>query len=181
MKRLKISIASIALLVTFAACGNNNQGQSGSNNDGQENMINTTEDVRPDTMSNDEDATFNYNATEYDKYMQEKMHELNFTEISIEVIYSNGKEYEATIDQDENEPMEAELENELNNEHITGKAAFDYIYERVKNLNLTGKSEQQEVIDQIIKVFDLPKDYAEIDIEITFNDGNKIDIETNKQ
>ncbi|MEI3607397.1 YusW family protein [Pseudogracilibacillus sp. SE30717A] len=183
MKRIIINLASLALLLTITACGYNNQGQTGTNtnNERNENTINTTEDVRPDTMSNDEDATFDYNATQYNDYMKEKMDELNFTAISIEVKYSDGKEFEANIDQDRNEPIEAELEDELTNNHVTGKAAFDQIYVKIKDLNLKSDSEQQHVIDQILKAFDLPKDYSIIDIDILFNDGNKIDIEKNKQ
>ena len=181
MKTIRIIFASIVLMIALSACGTNNQGGTDNNNtENSENTLNTTEDIQPDTMTNDEDDTFDYNRTQDDDYMRSKMEELNFNEISVEVIYQDGKEYEAEIDQDRNEPMEAKVEDDLNNAFLQGKDAFDHIFERAKKLEITNESSDQDVIKQVLQSFDLPKDYTEFEIEITFNDGKKLDVEDRK-
>ena len=115
-----------------------------------------------------------------DEYMREKMAELNFSEIEIDVEYQGGKEFEAEIDQDRNEPILAEVEDDLNNAFLQGKDAFDHIFERAKKLEITNESSDQDVIKQVLQSFDLPKDYTEFEIEITFNDGKKLDVEDRK-
>src|SRR5690625_4311010 len=115
-----------------------------------------------------------------DDDMRTKMEELNFTEISLEVQYQDRKEYEAEIDADPNEPIEAEVEDELNNVYLRGKEAFDELFPKVKKLNLTSKSSKQEIIEQIIEAFELPADYVDFDVEIRFKDGVKKDIEDRK-
>ena len=181
MKTIRIIFASIVLMTALSACGTNNQGGTDNNNtENSENTLNTTEDIQPDTMTNDEDDTFDYNRTQDDDYMRSKMEELNFNEISVEVIYQDGKEYEAEIDQDRNEPMEAKVEDDLNNAFLQGKDSFDHIFERSKKLEITNESSDQDVIKQVLQSFDLPKDYTEFEIEITFNDGKKLDVEDRK-
>lgn len=181
MKTIRIIFASIVLMIALSACGNNNQGGTDNNNtENSENTLNTTEDIQPDTMTNDEDDTFDYNRTQDDDYMRSKMEDLNFNEISIEIIYQDGKEYEVEIDQDRNEPMEAKVEDDLNNAFLQGKDAFDHIFERAKKLEITKENSDQDVIKQVLQSFNLPEDYTEFEIEITFNDGKKLDVEDRK-
>ena len=76
--------------------------------------------------------------------------------------------------------MEAKVEDDLNNAFLQGKDAFDHIFERAKKLEITNESSDQDVIKQVLQSFDLPKDYTEFEIEITFNDGKKLDVEDRK-
>ena len=115
-----------------------------------------------------------------DEYMREKMAELNFSEIEIDVEYQGGKEFEAEIDQDRNEPILAEVEDDLNNVYLRGREAFDHIFEKAKKLDLTSNSSKQEVIDQVLNAFDLPNDYIKIEVEIDFDDGKKLNVEDRK-
>ena len=74
MKTIRIIFASIVLMIALSACGNNNQGGTDNNNtENSENTLNTTEDIQPDTMTNDEDDTFDYNRTQDDDYMRSKI------------------------------------------------------------------------------------------------------------
>lgn len=183
MNRLRMMVTSIILIVLLTACGDNNSEGANPDNDpiNQDKTNNTTEDVNEDTMTNDEDFTNQINADNYQDYTSSKMDELNFNEISIDVSYGKDKEYEATIDQDRNEPIEAEVEDELNNEFLNGKDAFDYIFTRAETLDLTSNSSDEDVIDQILEAFDLPSDYVEFEVEITFNDGKELNVEDYKQ
>ncbi|MEI3611842.1 YusW family protein [Pseudogracilibacillus sp. SO30301A] len=115
-----------------------------------------------------------------DEYMREKMAELNFSEIDIDVEYQGGKEFEAEIDQDRNEPILAKVEDDLNNVYLRGREAFDHIFERANKLDVTSNSTKQQIIDQVLNAFDLPNDYIKIDVEIEFDDGKKVDIEDRK-
>src|SRR5690625_5027975 len=112
--------------------------------------------------------------------MESKMNELDFYEFSLEVSYGKNQEFEVTIDKDRNEPIEAEVEDELKNEFLQGRDAFDYIFERVEKLEITSDSERQNVIDKMLEAFDLSADYTEFDLEIDFNDGKQLDIEDRK-
>lgn len=152
MKRLGIILASLTCLFVLSAFS------IVENSDHYRNVDNTP-------MQND------------DEYMREKMAELNFSEIEIDVEYRGGKEYEAEIDQDRNEPILAKVEDDLNNVYLRGREAFDHIFERASKLDLTSNSTKQQVIDQVLDVFNLPNDYIKMDVEIKFDDGKKIDIE----
>lgn len=152
MKRLGIILASLTCLFVLSAFS------IVENSDHYRNVDNTP-------MQND------------DEYMREKMAELNFSEIEIDVEYQGGKEYEAEIDQDRNEPILAKVEDDLNNVYLRGREAFDHIFERASKLDLTSNSTKQQVIDQVLDVFNLPNDYIKMDVEIKFDDGKKIDIE----
>ncbi len=158
MKRLGIILASIICLFVLSAFDKYSIVE---NPDRYPNVDNTP-------MQND------------DEYMREKMAELNFSEIEIDVEYQGGKEYEAEIDLDRNEPILAKVEDDLNNVYLRGREAFDHIFERASKLDLTSNSTKQQVIDQVLDVFNLPNDYIKLDVEIEFDDGKKVDIEDRK-
>ena len=56
--------------------------------------------------------------------MKSKMGKLNFSEMDLEVSYDEQKEYEAEINYDNSGSIGGEVSDDINNEHLRGKAAF---------------------------------------------------------
>src|SRR5690625_4224737 len=79
------------------------------------------------------------------QYMESQMQELNFSEIEVEVEYDNDEEFEVEIEADDHRSYTAEVEDELNNTYLFGREAFDFIYEKVQDLDVASDSDQNEV------------------------------------
>ena len=106
--------------------------------------------------------------------MNSEMNKLDFSDIELEVYYGEQKEYEAKITYDNSGFIGGEVDDDLNNEHLRGKVAFDSIYQKVKNLTISKDTNKKDAIDQILKLFDLPADYMNFELEIILNDGTKL-------
>ncbi|PIC86792.1 hypothetical protein CSV72_06720 [Sporosarcina sp. P20a] len=184
MKRLIITGVSVMALA-LAGCGTN------ATDDQKENSTETnppveqplepaTDDTNQNAGEAVPDATTDSSANSATGDMQAEMDKLSFKEIELDVSYGKDKEYEAEIEQDENEPIKAKVEDELNEIYLKGQEAFDDVYSKVKNLDVTKDSSQQETIDSILKAFNLQADYEKFEVEIKFNDGSKLEVEDRK-
>lgn len=186
-KRFFLVIGLIILML--AACQNNEQSQESPANPEQETETDTeanesseTEDgegtdAETDDESSAETKGNDTDSLDDDEYMTTKMDALDFYEIEIEVEYVDDKEYEAEIERDDNRPYTAEVEDELNNVYLEGREAFDDIYPKIEQLSISIDSEQTDIIEQVLSVFDLPDNYTKFEVEVKFNDGNEIDFE----
>ena len=179
MKRIKMFIVVFGLLAALTACGNNNSNVPNDNNDGVH-TENTSNNRDVGTRTSDGDRVADKYTSQVEDEMRAKMDELGFSEISVEVKYNNDQEYEAEIDQDKNEPIRGKVDDELNGVLLRGGEAFNHIIDRAEKLNLSSESNDQEVIKQVLEVFDLPKDYVEFEFEIEYNDGKKLEVEDRK-
>ena len=103
------------------------------------------------------------------------MAKLDFSEIDVEVSYGEQKEYEAEITYDNSGFIGGEVDDDINNEHLRGKVAFDSIYQKAKNLTISKDTNKKDAIDQILKSFNLPADYNKFELDIIFNDGTKLE------
>src|SRR5690606_36738908 len=114
--------------------------------------------------------------------MESKLAELNFSEIEIDIDYGKDEEFEVRIDRDDDgeEKMEVEIEDDINNILYRDREAFDYIFPKLETLEITSESAELDVIEQILNAFDLSDDYQKIEIEIQFDDGQKMDFEHTK-
>lgn len=182
-----IMIFNACLLVAFlAACGNQND----STNEPSESnppVNNQTENDPPQEENQDdlteEDAADEGNTTDNDgsieaknqEDMKKMMTDLNFQEIEIEISYGPDNEYEAKIEHHDNGDVEAEVEDELNNVKIEDDLeAFNHIYPKVKQLNITQDAANEEVIQEVLSAFDLEDNYEDFKVEIEFNDGTEV-------
>lgn len=107
--------------------------------------------------------------------MNSEMNKLDFSDFELEVYYGEQIEYEAEITYDNSGFIGGEVDDDLNNERLRGKVAFDSIYQKVKNLTISKDTNKKEAIDQILKSFDLPADYKNFELEIILNDGTKLE------
>src|SRR5699024_4355517 len=113
---------------------------------------------------------------EQQTYMQEKLAESYFEEAEIEVEYIDDIEYEVEIEQKDG-LIKAKIDDELSGKELTGLEAFDFIYERMEELTITPTSHIDDIADQIILLFDLTDDYVEIEVEVKFHNGSKLELE----
>lgn len=103
----------------------------------------------------------------------------NFKEFSLDVDYPENKSYEADYDYERN-GMEAELEDDRNNEKLYGDEAFNKMEPLLKKLTFDANTSNEEVINQVMSVFNIADDYEKIDIEVKFQDGTKKEYERMK-
>lgn len=186
MKRLPLLTFMLLLSLFLAGCGNDN---SENTDNGSQNSPETDAESAPSdsgTTSTDSGASENSNSNSTDAAsdqddMKAKMDQLAFSEIKVEVSYGKDREYEAEIEQDPNQPLEAEVEDELNGVYTKGKEAFDDIYPKAKELDITTDSTEQEIIDQVLSAFDLEPDYEKFEVDLTFNDGTVQEFENKKK
>ena len=133
---------------------------------------NVTQNDKGET-TNLNNPTSLHNTQDQDE-MKSKMAKLDFSEIDLEVSYREQKEYEAEINHDSSGFVGGEVDDDINNEHLRGRAAFDSIYQKAKNLTISKDTNKKDAIDQTLKLFDLPADYIKFELEIIFNDGTKL-------
>ncbi len=112
-------------------------------------------------------------------YMERELNKQYFREVEIDIEYDRDQEYSAEISFDDGR-IEAEIEDEIKGESLKGKEAFDYIVERMSQIDITTTSDMNSVTKDILSLFDLSDNYKELDIEVTLQNGSKIEIEDKK-
>ena len=185
MKKLLTLWSVLILAIFLAACDDqgNETNDTAGNNAGEE----TTEDTNNTTEDEDNEAGDNETPSDNTDVpdeaqsqddMKNMMAALDFNEIEIEISYGKDQEYEAEIEHHDNGDIEAEVEDEINGVDLNNDLeAFNHLYPYVKQLEITPDSEKQEVIDQVLNVFELVNDYEKFEIEFTFEDGKKLSFE----
>ncbi len=96
----------------------------------------------------------------------------NFVEFSLDVDYSATESYEVEYE-DKRSGIEAKLEDDRNNIRLQGDEAYTKLDPLFKQLNFDSTTPNDEVIDQVIKVFNIEDNYQSIEVEVEFVDGNE--------
>lgn len=182
MKKVLITAFSILLIAVLAACGSTDDKGDVSNppkdvTDDQQTNENGLNDSQNNDITNNGAATDETN----DKLdINEKMKELSFAEIELNVEYSEKEEYEAEVEKKSTGEYKAEVEDDITNIYLKGEEAFEHLHPILQGLNINSDSTKQEVIDAVLESFDLADDYKEFEVEITFQDGTKMEYEDKK-
>ncbi|WP_416147251.1 YusW family protein [Salipaludibacillus sp. HK11] len=94
--------------------------------------------------------------------------ELNFGTLKLAAEYEDG-EYEVEYEYNEGEP-EAEIEDTRDDEQVIneGEEALTELEEILPELELTNESTDEEIITEVVNVFELEEDYEELKVEIEF-------------
>lgn len=175
---LALSVTSL-LALTIAACGTETEQTGNSNIDKSPGVVNSENDNKDNTMAQSENKEEN-NTTSSDE-MGTKWAEIKYTDFELEVDYGKNKEYEAEIERNKsNDSIEADLEDELNGVDVNGEEAFNEIYPKVKKLKIDQQTSKEDAINQTLEAFDLESNYNKFELEITFEDGTKIEYEDRK-
>ena len=109
--------------------------------------------------------------------MQEMMDELEYAEFELEVEYAGDTEYEVEIEQKNVGTVKARIEDSLNHVERNGADAINELQPLVQQLTITKETNRDEAISDVLTTFNLPTDYTKFDLEITFNDGTKVEFE----
>ncbi|GHI00080.1 YusW family protein [Neobacillus kokaensis] len=167
MNRILLIFLSVFCIALLTACGGRTtetDNNTDRNNIAQNDIVKTTNRNNSNHLQNT-----------HDQYkMKSQMEKLDFSEIDLEVSYAEQKEYEAEINHDNSGFIGGEVDDDLNNKQLRGKAAFDSIYPKVEKLTFSKGTNKKDAIDQILQSFDLPANYTKFELEIIFNDGTKM-------
>ncbi|PFL72661.1 YusW family protein [Bacillus anthracis] len=122
-----------------------------------------------------EDTTSNKKTTEEAKNETPVDLKLNFNEFSLDADYQDTKrDYEADYKNiAADKKMEAKIEDHKANVNLTGDEAITKLSPLLQELKFDKDTPDQEVIDQVLNVFKLDKDYQKFELEIVFSDGTK--------
>jgi hypothetical protein len=96
----------------------------------------------------------------------------NFIEFSLDVDYSATESYEVEYE-DKKTGIEAKLQDDRKNEKLQGDEAYTKLEPLFKQLNFDSTTPNDEVIDQVIKVFNIEDNYQSVEVDVEFVDGNE--------
>lgn len=155
-KSLQVLFVSFAAFFLLAACGNKNvvDNPPVEEKGGQVN-------VEQDQIQNTELASKG-----------------KFKEFELDVEYADGKEY--SVDFDTLGDMEASIEDDINGEHIYGDDAMDQLNTKFDQLTFTKDTSDNEVIKEVLQVYNLDENYQDFELEVHFDDGTKKEYKNKK-
>ncbi|MDM5152996.1 YusW family protein [Bacillus sp. DX1.1] len=127
------------------------------------------------TTPKKEDTTSDKKTTEETKEEATQDLKLNFNEFKLDANYQDTKkDYEAEYKNKADEKtLEAKIEDHKANGQLTGDEAIAKLGPLLQKLKFDKDTPDQEVIDQVVDVFQLDKDYQKFDLEVVFSDGTK--------
>lgn len=187
VKYFRWTVLILAMVFLLAACSNNNDPKTDdtpmNNNNVSDNNTSETNDDASNDVSNDaignndassDEALPVEAATEED--MKILFESLPFTKVDVEVDYSNGQEFEVEMKQRNDGSLEADVDDEINQVDLEDDLqAFNYIYTRVKDLNIEQNTSKEDAIPMILDAFELSDDYVKFEAEFTFTEGTTIE------
>ena len=170
MKKSLLSILVFSTLVFVSACGNGNDNTDG-NNDA--NNDNTPMEQTNDNGNNDnetaQDNAQNGGATDNSNMATSN---LPFTSFDLDVEYGQNQSFEVNYD-NERDDREAKIEDDKNNQVLTGEEAFQELNNRFQNFKFDKSTNDEDVINEVIKSFELDDNYTKFDLEIKYADGTE--------
>src|SRR5690625_2134789 len=169
MKRYLKLMGMLILAIAIVGC-NQTDDQEQEQNQDQEQAGKTNSDAEEEPVEEDSSDT-----TGLDEMMKQ-METLDYTEFELEMKYEDDIEYEAEIKQSNNS-IDADLEDELNGVDIKGEEAFNELFPMIEQLTIEQNTEKEAAISEVLDIFDLEDNYRKFELEITFNDGVKLEYE----
>lgn len=158
MKKIAMLIMISSLLI-LSACNNDDDNKDKVNNPTDNNAVENN-----NANNNDQPDTNNAGTENNDK--------IPFSSFDLDVDYANFKSFEVEYD-NEDDGMEAKIEDEPNNRLLRGDEAFSELQSRFEQFKFDQNTPTEEVLNEVIKSFDLKTDYKQIDLEITYKDGTE--------
>ncbi|MGE7878628.1 YusW family protein [Peribacillus muralis] len=160
-KTLKVLSVPLAAMLVLAGCGEDKDEVK--NPPVQENENQADTNTETGTDNNNEKLPF------------------TFKDFQLEVDYpGNDNDYEAEYDTT-GAQTEASIEDEANKHKVLGDEAMKELTPMLEKLTFTKDSKDEEVIQEVTKVFNLKDDYEEFDLEVVFDDGTKKEYKVNNK
>ncbi|MBS4216883.1 hypothetical protein KHA96_00980 [Bacillus sp. FJAT-49711] len=180
MKKYFSSLLGITLMIGLAACSND----PSVDNNPKEQVIptETSENANtPDDKSKDNSGNKSVGTVADDQDAAKKMQELNFTKFDLDVDYENDQDFDIDFEQGNgNGDYEAKIEDTINDRRLKAMEAFNTIYTQLKDLGIDANTPKDEVIQKVLERFNLGDNYHSFELEYTFKDGTKMEINDNK-
>lgn len=183
LKNFLHSLLGLSLILVLVACSDDPSVDSNP----KEQVVPLTEEGQSKTPDNIEKGDGGNKSlggqVADDEKAIERMNELGFLEFDLEVKYANTEEYDLDFEQQSNDgDYKAELHDTVNNQNkkVKGMEAFLILYNQMKDANIDANTPQETVIQTVLESLHLPENYTEFDLDITFKDGTKLDIEDHK-
>lgn len=158
MKKSLMLLLCSSLLI-LSACGDDKDAVNNTNNDTTTEQNSTVPD--PNTNTNDGTTTQNESNTT-----------LPFSSFDLDVDYANFQSFEVEYEDDVDE-TEAKIKDELNNRTLRGDEAFQEMQNRFQQFTFNQNSSKEEVVNEVLKSFELDDTYEKFELEITFSDGTE--------
>jgi len=146
----KLIITVVTILFTLIGCNTN-----------QENASPPPENV---TYSKDDIRIFNNDWEHIDSNVYQ------FTSFELDVDYEQNKSFEAEYES-ERDGVEAKIEGGKFTDILTKDAALDELRPLFEELTFTSTTPDDEVISQVLRVFELNKDFKNFELEVEFSNG----------
>ncbi len=178
MKKLIILLLSSVFLLGITGCGSNNEDSTSPAEDEV-----TSEPEQDQNTSTQDEATSepeqDQNTSTQDEQSTNKDSEFDFIDFELEVEYADNKEYEADYEL-ENNQIEAKIEDDLNEVKLKDNEALEKLEPILKDLQVKQDTSKQDAINEVINAFNLPEDYHEFELKITFDDQTEVEFEDKK-
>ncbi|WP_157796432.1 YusW family protein [Bacillus sp. FJAT-45037] len=163
MKKMRAIIVLVAVLLMISACAtDDNVVESPTGNQEEDNVVMDESEESADTGDETGDGTDN--GMDPETYA--------FTHFELEVEYANDQEIDIDYE-NESDGMEAKYENDFEGIDLRGDEAMQELDPYFSQLTFDQSTPDNEVIEQVISVFNLEPDYEEFELEVTFEDGTK--------
>lgn len=179
MKKIYVFMLAIGLSLALVACGSTSEKENPAPE--ENNNADTTTGSSTDENNQNSSEPGHDSDIVMQEDMQKQMDDLDYAEFNLEVEYADHTEYEVELDKDDdNGAIEAKIEDSINNVKIRGEEAFNELYPMLKKLTISQQTSKEEAISETLKVFNLDNAYSKFEVEITFQDGTKIEFEDRK-
>ena len=111
------------------------------------------------------------NTTQTGELKEEQLYKDSFiTHFDLDVEYANDVSYNAEYTNNQNQ-VSAELEDEINKVNASGDEAYNLLLPSLEQLTFDEKTEDQEVLSQVMTAFGLEDNYTEFELEVKFKNG----------
>lgn len=131
----------------------------GCSNEQTENASPTPKNVNHAVMDDVKQQEQSFNFKEFDLDVDYKGINNNF-EVEFEEGFDSG-----------NGRLKASIEDEINNRHVRGATAFNELAPKLEKLRFTAETAEEDVVEDVLSVFDLSEDFTEFDLEVKFLNG----------
>lgn len=172
MKILMMILLSFSLVLFYgcntAANDKDNTEETTSNNNA--NVANTEQTKTQE----DTDAVNNQHANERTEVNINGGEEVNaltqYLDLDLDVEYANDISFEVDYEYSENN-IKAEIEDEINNVHLSGEEAKNTLLKNFEQLNFDENTDESEIVVQILTAFNLTDDFTKLELEVKYNTG----------
>ena len=164
---IRLTFISILIIGNLIGCNNNKP----------LNEVEHIDEVKHIPPTNDEFENENMHPAQ--DFIIAKMDRLPFTEFNLQIKY-DSKKYEIKLERKSNGHYDVMLNDELKQIKQINRDAFDHIYPMLNDLSISNESDETEIIQDILNVFNLEHTYDHFQVKITFNDGYEYQYEDRK-